>query len=103
MPSSASKKKHLHSTMRMGADQSDSVVDPKGESWFVKRLFIADTSALANGAGGVNPTLTAQALATRTAEKIVAGYFDGEPWVGRESPVSSIDASVTKAVNAAGL
>jgi len=94
---------HLHSTMRMGADQSDSVVDPNGESWFVKRLFIADTSALANGAGGVNPTLTAQALATRTAEKIVAGYFDGEPWVGRESPVSSIDASVTKAVKAAGL
>ncbi len=94
---------HLHSTMRMGADQAGSVVDPNGESWFVKRLFVADNSALANGVGGVNPTLTTQALATRTAEKIFAGYFGGGPWVGKESPVSSIDAAVTRAVRAAGL
>jgi choline dehydrogenase-like flavoprotein len=93
----------MHSTMRMGADQSDSVVDSNGESWSVGRLFVADNSALANGVGGVNPTLTTQALATRTAEKIFAKYFGGEPWVGKESPVSSIDASVTRAVKAAGL
>ena len=59
---------------------------------------MADTAALANGAGGCNPTLTAQALATRTAEKIVQRYFGGEGWVGRESPVSSIDDRVTRAV-----
>ena len=94
---------HLHSTMRIGADRSGSVVDPNGESWFVKRLFVADNSALANGVGGVNPTLTTQAIATRTAEKIFAGYFGGAPWVGKESPVSSIDAAVTRAVKAAGL
>jgi len=94
---------HLHSTMRMGADRAGSVVDPNGESWFVKRLFVADNSALANGVGGVNPTLTTQALATRTAEKIFAGYFGGAPWVGKESPVSSIDSAVTRAVKAAGL
>jgi len=94
---------HLHSTMRMGADRAGSVVDPNGESWFVKRLFVADNSALANGVGGVNPTLTTQALATRTAEKIFAGYFGGPPWVGKESPVSSIDSAVTRAVKAAGV
>jgi choline dehydrogenase-like flavoprotein len=89
--------------MRMGADQTDSVVDPNDESWSVGRLFVADNSALANGVGGVNPTLTTQALATRTVEKIFAKYFGGEPWVGKESPVSSIDPSVTRAVKAAGL
>jgi len=94
---------HLHSTMRMGADSADSVVDPNGESWFVKRVFVADNSALSNGVGGVNPTLTTQALATRTAEKIFAAYFGGDAWVGKESPVSSIDRAVTKAVKSAGL
>ena len=64
----------------------------------VKRLFVADNSALANALGGPNPTLTTQALATRTAEKIFARYFGGDPWVGRESPVSSIDPAVTAAV-----
>jgi choline dehydrogenase-like flavoprotein len=94
---------HLQSTMRMGTDLTDSVIDPNGESWSVGRLYVADNSALANGVGGVNPTLTTQALATRTAEKIFTKYFAGEPWVGKESPVSSIDAAVTRAVKAAGL
>ena len=46
----------------------------------------------------MNPTLTTQALATRTAERIVRRYFGGEPWVTRESAVSSIDPAVTRAV-----
>jgi len=94
---------HIHSTMRMGGTPDDSVVDPRGESWFVKRLFVADNSALANGVGGVNPTLTTQALGTRTAEAIFTTYFGGDAWVGKESPVSSIDHAVTKAVKAASL
>lgn len=36
---------------------------------------IADNSVLSNGLGGPNPTLTTQALATRTAEKIMEKYF----------------------------
>ena len=64
----------------------------------MERLFIASNSALANGLGGPNPTLTTQALATRTAEKIMGKYFDGEPWVGVETPVSSIDDKVTQTV-----
>jgi choline dehydrogenase-like flavoprotein len=88
---------HIHSTMRRGA-----VVDAEGESLAVPGVFVADNSALPNALGGPNPTLTTQALATRTAERIFVRYFGGDPWVGRESPISSIDESVTAAVAAAG-
>jgi choline dehydrogenase-like flavoprotein len=89
---------HVQSTMRMGSDPADSVLDANAEARFVERLFISSNSALANGLGGPNPTLTTQALATRTAEKIIGKYFDGEPWVGVEAPTSSIDDKVTQAV-----
>jgi choline dehydrogenase-like flavoprotein len=94
---------HPHSTLRMGLDERDSVLDVNAEARWVKRLFVADNSALANALGGANPTLTTQALATRTAEKILALYFGGSPWVGREAPASSVDPAVTRAVGAAGL
>jgi choline dehydrogenase-like flavoprotein len=68
---------HMHGTMRMGADPARSVTDDAGESHAVARLFVADTSVFANGIGGPNPTLTAQAIATRTAEQIKRRYFDG--------------------------
>ncbi|MDF2609196.1 MAG: choline dehydrogenase-like flavoprotein [Lachnospiraceae bacterium] len=61
---------HITSTMRIGY-----VTDTNCEAHQVKRLYIADNSVLYNGIGGPNPTLTTQALATRTAEKIVATYF----------------------------
>lgn len=61
---------HVHSTMRMGT-----VVDEACEAYAVDRLFVADHSALANGVGGANPTNTGQALATRTAEKILERHF----------------------------
>jgi len=89
---------HVQSSMRMGLSEDDSVLDSNGEARWVKHLYIADNAALANGIGGPNPTLTSQALATRTAEKIFATYFGGDPWVGREEPVSSIDDRVTAAV-----
>jgi choline dehydrogenase-like flavoprotein len=93
---------HIHSTMRMGLNENDSVLDENAEARWVKRLFIADQSALANAVGGPNPTLTTQALATRTAEKIFQLYFGGDPWVVKEKPVSSIDPQVTKAVRESG-
>src|SRR2546429_5199851 len=82
--------------MGLGAD--DSVLDENAEARWVRRLFIADNSALANSLGGPNPTLTTQALATRTAEKIFRQYFGGDPFVGGEAPVSSIAHAVTSAV-----
>jgi choline dehydrogenase-like flavoprotein len=89
---------HPHSTMRMGHDVADSVCDENGAARSVRHLYIADNSVLANSLGGPNPTLTTQALATRTAEKIFTLEFGGQPWVGREAPVSSIDPIVTQAV-----
>jgi choline dehydrogenase-like flavoprotein len=94
---------HVQSTMRMGLSADDSVLDATAEARWVKRLFIADNSALANALGGPNPTLTSQALATRTAEQIFQRYFGGDPWVTRESPVTSTDDRVTQAVIARGL
>ncbi len=94
---------HSHSTMRMGMSANDSVLDENAEARRVKRLFVADNSALANGLGGPNPTLTTQALATRTAEKIFQRYFGGDPWTGRDAPVASIDDSVTRALMQRGL
>ena len=94
---------HFQSTMRMGLSDADSVITESGEARWVPRLFIADNSALSNALGGVNPTLTTQALATRTAEQIFVRYFGGHPWVRRENPVSSASRRVTRAVVARGL
>ncbi len=94
---------HVHSTMRMGTDESNSVLDPSGATRAIGNIYVADNSALANALGGPHPTLTTQALATRTAEKLFRWHFDGDPWVGREPPVSSVDDAVTKAVLARGL
>ncbi|GGS54969.1 GMC family oxidoreductase N-terminal domain-containing protein [Actinokineospora fastidiosa] len=94
---------HMQSSMRMGADPATSVLDADGRSRWGDRLYIADNSALANSVGGANPTLSTQALATRTAEKIFQRHFGGDPWVHTEAPVSSIDDRVTRAVIERGL
>jgi choline dehydrogenase-like flavoprotein len=89
---------HPMSTMRMGLDERTSICDANGAARAVRHLYIADNSVLANSLGGPNPTLTTQAVATRTAEKIFTLEFGGDAWVGREAPVSSIDPIVTRAV-----
>lgn len=94
---------HVHSTMRMGVSETDSVLDANAESRAVKRLFVADNSALPNSIGGPNPTLTSQALATRTAEKIFQGYFGGDPWVSSGAPVVSTDQRITRRMGELGL
>lgn len=94
---------HVQSTMRMGSDPGDSVLDEHAKARFAERIYVASNAALANALGGPNPTLTTQALATRTAERILTEHFGGDPFVGRDSPVSSIDERVTKAVQARGL
>lgn len=94
---------HVQSSMRMGMSEADSVLDADGQTRAVKGLFIADNSALANSVSGANPTLTMQAVATRTAEKIFITQFGGSPWVGLESPVVSIDDRISKAMADLGL
>lgn len=94
---------HVQSTMRMGESEQDSVLDPDGQSRAVSGLYIADNSALSNSVTGCNPTLTTQALATRTAEKIFTSQFGGNPWVRTEAPVVSTDDRISKAMDDLGL
>ena len=63
---------HLMGTARMGDDPETSVVDRFGRCHRVPNLFIADASTFVT-ASALNPTATAQALALRTADHIVAG------------------------------
>jgi choline dehydrogenase-like flavoprotein len=62
---------HLMGTARMGTDADTSVVDPFGRSHDHPNLFIADASVFVTAAA-INPTATAQALALRAADHILA-------------------------------
>jgi choline dehydrogenase-like flavoprotein len=54
----------------MGADPAASVVDPTLRSHRWRNLWITDASVFPSSGGGEGPSLTIQALALRTAEKI---------------------------------
>lgn len=58
-------------TCRMGTDPETSVVDAWGRSHRWKNLFIADASVFPSSGGGEAPSLTIEALAMRTADRIV--------------------------------
>jgi choline dehydrogenase-like flavoprotein len=60
---------HILGTCRMGADPATSVVNADGRSWDVSNLWICDGSLFPT-AGGVNPSLTIQALACRIGDRI---------------------------------
>jgi choline dehydrogenase-like flavoprotein len=62
---------HLMGTCRMGSNHSDSVVDADCRSWDLPNLWICDGSVFPTS-GGVNPSLTIQAIAARTADRIKA-------------------------------
>lgn len=60
---------HLNGTARMGDDPRSSVVNADCRSWDVRNLWICDGSVFPT-VGGVNPSLTIQAIACRTADRI---------------------------------
>jgi choline dehydrogenase-like flavoprotein len=60
---------HLNGTARMGSDPSNSVVDADCRSWDIPNLWVCDGSVFPT-VGGVNPSLTIQAIACRTADRI---------------------------------
>ena len=68
---------HLNGTARMGDDPSTSVVDADCRSWDIPNLWICDGSVFPT-VGGVNPSLTIQAIACRTADRVVALAARGE-------------------------
>ncbi|HEU4970229.1 GMC family oxidoreductase [Sphingomonas sp.] len=68
---------HLMGGCRMGDDPKDSVVDADGRSWSIPNLWVCDGSLFPT-AGGVNPSLTIQALACRIGDRIAAMAKRGE-------------------------
>jgi choline dehydrogenase-like flavoprotein len=68
---------HLNGTARMGDDPKTSVVNADCRTWDVPNLWICDGSVFPT-VGGVNPSLTIQAIACRTADRIRAMARRGE-------------------------
>jgi choline dehydrogenase-like flavoprotein len=62
---------HQAGTCRMGEDPNTSVVDQRGCVHGLANVFVGDTSVHVTN-GGVNPFLTAMALADRTAQLLIA-------------------------------
>jgi choline dehydrogenase-like flavoprotein len=60
---------HLNGTARMGDDPATSVVNADCRSWDIPNLWICDGSVFPT-VGGVNPSLTIQAIAVRTSRRI---------------------------------
>ncbi|MBN8872191.1 MAG: GMC family oxidoreductase [Rhodospirillales bacterium] len=68
---------HMNGTARMGSDPETSVVDADCRSWDHPNLWVCDGSVFPT-VGGVNPSLTIQAIACRTADRIRAMADRGE-------------------------
>jgi choline dehydrogenase-like flavoprotein len=68
---------HLNGTARMGDNPATSVVNADCRSWDIPNLWICDGSVFPT-VGGVNPSLTIQAIACRTADRIEALASRGE-------------------------
>jgi len=68
---------HLNGTARMGFDSRTSVVNADCRSWDIPNLWMCDGSVFPT-VGGVNPSLTIQAIACRTADRIKALAARGE-------------------------
>ncbi|MDQ2805135.1 MAG: GMC family oxidoreductase [Pseudomonadota bacterium] len=68
---------HLGGTARMGDDPRTSVVNADCRSWDIPNLWVCDGSVFPT-VGGVNPSLTIQAISLRTADRIKAMAARGE-------------------------
>lgn len=55
----------------MGISPKSSVVQPTGETWEVKNLYVADASVFPT-ASGVNPMVTVEAVALHISDCIIS-------------------------------
>jgi gluconate 2-dehydrogenase alpha chain len=69
---------HAYGGTRMGTDPATSVVDGHGIAHEVPNLAVIGASCFPS-AGGVNPTLTVEALALRTADHVIERWRDLAP------------------------
>jgi choline dehydrogenase-like flavoprotein len=72
---------HALGTMRMGIDETRSVLDGECRFRGIENLYVADASALPTSAS-VNPSLTISANALRAAERLSS---DGSRWAPHEA------------------
>ncbi|MFG1953679.1 GMC family oxidoreductase [Micromonospora sp. NPDC048830] len=77
---------HLHGTCRAGTDPLTSVTDPDGRVHGLTNLMVVDGSVMPYP-GGVNPTLSIQALALRMAHRLLRRELGIEPEVSPIRPV----------------
>ena len=63
---------HVFGTCRMGDDARQSVVDRDCRSHRWRNLFVLDASVFPSSGGGESPSLTIEAIAIRTAERLRA-------------------------------
>jgi len=68
---------HLMGGCRMGVDPNTSVTNADGRTWDIPNLWICDGSLFPTS-GGVNPSLTIQALACRIGDRITTLARRGE-------------------------
>jgi len=68
---------HLNGTARMGDNPATSVVNADCRSWDIPNLWICDGSVFPT-VGGANPSLTIQAIACRTGDRIAELARRGE-------------------------
>jgi choline dehydrogenase-like flavoprotein len=68
---------HLNGTARMGDDPQSNVVNADRRSWDIPNLWVCNGSMFPI-VGGVNPSLTVQAIAGRTADRIRTPAARGE-------------------------
>jgi choline dehydrogenase-like flavoprotein len=73
---SADRTAHLLGTCRMGRAASDSVVDADCRTHDIPNLYVCDGSVFSTSTA-VNPSLTIEALAARTADRIVGSTGSG--------------------------
>ncbi len=65
---------HLHGTCRMGDDPTTSVTDGNGRLHDTDNVYVGDGAVLPFP-GGANPTLTIQAVALRTAHRLLRDVY----------------------------
>jgi choline dehydrogenase-like flavoprotein len=68
---------HLMGGCRMGDDSETSITNADGRTWEIPNLWVCDGSLFPTS-GGVNPSLTIQALACRMGDRIAAMARRGE-------------------------
>lgn len=62
---------HIMGTARMGGSAATSAVDPDGQSWDVRDLYVADASCFPT-ASGVNPMISIESIAHMVATRLAA-------------------------------